>query len=80
MISSGLHIGGGGHDGSFGVLVQSTGGHDIPMTAGHGGVGGHDGSSGLAVQSTLQDGSSGFLVQSVYMMHHLELLYNLLAV
>ena len=54
----------GGHDWSSGFLVQSPGGHDIPMTAGQGGDGGHDGSSGLAVQSTLQDWSSGFLVQS----------------
>ena len=61
MISSGLHIGGdGGHEGSFGVLVQSTGGHDIPMTAGQGGDGGHDGSSGLVAQSTLQMGHQGF--------------------
>jgi hypothetical protein len=56
---------GGRHDGSSGVLVQSSGGHDIPIAPGmHGGVGGQDGSVGLAVQSTLHDESSGFLLQS----------------
>jgi hypothetical protein len=86
-------------------LVQSTGGHDIPIAPGiHGGGGGHDGSFGLVVQSTLHDESSGFLVQStggqfsvsglhggglqegsslgdqVYTMDRLELLYNPLVV
>lgn len=31
MVSCDLHFG--GHDGSSGFLVQSTGGHDIPITA-----------------------------------------------
>ncbi len=33
MVSSGLHVGSGGHEGSSGVLVQSTGGHDMPIIA-----------------------------------------------
>ena len=58
---------GGGHDGSYGVLVQSTGGHDMPITADwHGGVDGHDGSLGLAWQSTLQDASLFFAVVFTY--------------
>ena len=62
-----LHVGGGGHDGSSGFLIQSTGGHDIPIAPGIHGCVGHDESLGLVVQSTgcgLQDESLGLILQS----------------